>query len=100
MTYFQACCLLVFSILGTAICIDPVTAFVIGNPIFVIKRITFAIYYWVVTSPRLIVAFTFAFPFTAIRYYTHLAEQYREVFPEVFDEDGNFIPEEDEEDVE
>lgn len=100
MTYFQACCLLVFSILGTAICFDPLTAYIIGNPVFILKRIGFAAYYWVATTPRLITVFTYAFPLTALRYYYGLADQYRRVFPEVFDDDGNFIPEEDGEDVE
>ena len=33
--YYQACCLLVFTILGTAIIIDPVTQFIFANPFMI-----------------------------------------------------------------
>ena len=91
MSYFQACCLLIFSILGTAIIIDPVTKFVISNPIFVIRRIVFSMWYLFWTDPAVVIPFTRLCPVTAMEFYFNLIDAYQEVFPEAFDEDGNLI---------
>ena len=82
MTYYQACCLLVFTILGTAILIDPVTQFVIANPLFIARRLIFAWWYMFWTTPRLVYHFTDAFPKTSIKFYSNLMKQYLDIFGE------------------
>lgn len=95
MTYFQACCLLVFSILGTAILIDPVTSFVFANPFMIAKRFLFAVYYMAMTSPRVVYFLTMNWPMTSMGYYANLIDQYKVVYPEAFDEDGNLVDKDD-----
>ena len=95
MTYYQACCLLVFTILGTAILIDPVTHFVFANPCMVAKRALFAAYYMTMTAPRVVYFLTMNWPMTAMQYYFDLIDQYKQVYPEAFDEDGNLIDQDD-----
>lgn len=98
MNYYQACCLLVFSILGTAIIIDPVTQFVFANPFVIARRFFFAMWYMFWTEPFVLIQFTQRFPMTAMEFYFELIDEYKEVFPEAFDKDGNLIkPEEEEE---
>ena len=97
MTYYQACLTLVFAILGTAIIIDPVTQFVFANPLYVLKRLLFTIYYMAVTDPRIIVFVSRRWPLFAMEFYFKLLIQYRAVFPEIFDENGEIIKEEDQE---
>ena len=97
MTYYQACCLLVFTILGTAIIIDPVTQFVFANPFFIARRFFFALWYMFWTEPLVLFKFTDWFPMTAIQFYNELIDEYKEVFPEAFDKDGNLIEQEEEE---
>ena len=82
MTYYQACCLLVFAILGTAILIDPVTQFVIANPLFVARRLIFAWWYMFWTTPRLVFWFTIKYPETSIEFYNNLLKQYILIFGE------------------
>ena len=98
MSYYQACCLLVFSILGTAIIIDPVTHFIFANPCMIAKRFFFALYYMAVTTPAVVIFFTERWPMTAMEFYYDLVQEYKEVFPEVFDKDGNLIEFEEDED--
>lgn len=93
MTYYQACLTLVFAILGTAIIIDPVTQFVFANPLYVLKRLLFTVYYLVVTDPRIIVFVSRRFPMWSMEFYFKLLLQYRAVFPEIFDENGEIIKE-------
>ena len=97
MNYYQACCLLVFSILGTAIIIDPVTRFVFANPFFIARRFFFSLWYMFWTEPLILFKFTDWFPMTAIQFYHDLIDEYKEVFPEAFDKDGNLIEQEEEE---
>lgn len=82
MTYYQACCLLVFSILGTAILIDPVTKYVIANPFLIARRLIFAWWYLFWTTPRLIFYFTDTFPRWSIIFYRNLMKQYLDIFGE------------------
>ena len=91
MTYYQACLTLVFAILGTAIIIDPVTQFVFANPWYVMKRLLFTIYYMVATDPRIIVFVSQRWPMWSMKYYFKLLVQYKAVFPEIFDENGEVI---------
>ena len=91
MTYYQACLTLVFAILGTAIIIDPVTQFVFANPWYVLKRLLFTIYYVAVTDPRIIVFVSGRWPMWSMKYYFKLLVQYKAVFPELFDENGEVI---------
>ena len=98
MNYYQACCLLVFTIFGTAIIIDPVTKFVFANPLFIARRFIFVLWYMFWTEPAILFQFTQRFPMTAMDFYFKLVDDYKEVFPEAFDKDGNLI--EEEEDVE
>ena len=86
-----------FSILGTAIIIDPVTRFVFANPFFIARRLSFAMWYMFWTEPFVLVQFTQRFPMTAMEFYFDLVDEYKEVFPEAFDEDGNLIEQEEEE---
>ena len=97
MNYYQACCLLVFTILGTAIIIDPVTQFVFANPFFIARRLLFAMWYMFWTEPCVLIQFTQRFPMTAMEFYFDLIDGYKEVFPEAFDKDGNLIEPEEEE---
>ena len=98
MTYYQACLTLVFAILGTAIIIDPVTQFVFANPWYVLKRLLFTIYYVVVTDPRIIVFVSGRWPMWAMKYYFKLLVQYKAVFPEIFDENGEVIKQDEDQD--
>ena len=72
MNYYQACCLLVFTILGTAIIIDPVTQFVFANPFFIARRFFFALWYMFWTEPFVLFKFTDWFPMTAMEFYLTL----------------------------
>ena len=89
--------LLFLAILGTAIIIDPVTQFVFANPLYVLKRLLFTVYYLVVTDPRIIVFVSRRFPMWSMEFYFKLLLQYRAVFPEIFDENGAIIKAEDQE---
>ena len=95
MNYYQACCLLVFSILGTAIIIDPVTHFIFANPLMIARRFFFALYYMAMTTPRIVFFLTMNWPMTAMEYYANLIDQYKEVYPEAFDKDGNLVDRDD-----
>lgn len=87
MTYYQACCLLVFTILGTAILIDPVTEYVIANPLFIARRLIFAWWFIFWTTPRLVHYFTDSFPKTSIKFYSNLEKQYIEWKEEISDDE-------------
>lgn len=82
MTYYQACCLLVFAILGTAILIDPVTKYVIANPFIIARRLIFFWWYMFWTKPSLVFYFTDIFPRWSIIFYRNLIKQYLDIFGE------------------
>ncbi len=91
MSMYYACCLFIFSVFGVAILIDPVIAAYFARPVENFKRLCFFFYYMGATSPRLVVFLTMNWPLTSIKYYTNLLKQFKSVFPECFDEQGNFI---------
>ena len=88
MTYYQQCWTLVIAILAIAVHIDPVTEYIVCNPIQIATRFFFALYYMAMTSPEVVIQFTRAYPMTAIEFYFKLMKQYKAVYPEMFDEDG------------
>ena len=96
MNYYQQCCTLVFAILGIAIIIDPVTRYVFANVGEIGRRFFFALWYMAVTTPAFVMWFSTRWPLTAFDYYYNLLETYKQVYPELFDAQGNMIlPEED-----
>ena len=64
------------------ILIDPVTKYVIANPLFIFRRLIFAWWYMFWTTPRLVYYFTDVFPKTSIKFYSNLMKQYLDIFGE------------------
>ena len=87
MTYYQACCTLVAVILAIAIHTDPVVNFIFTEPLNFLKRLTFAAFYYAVTTPKLVFWFTEKYPMTAIQFYASLMDMFDEIYPEVNDND-------------
>ena len=86
MTYYQACWTLVAAIIAIAIHTDPVVNFIFTEPLTFIKRFTFALFYFAITTPKLVFWFTENFPMTAIQFYSSLMLMYAEIYPEQVDD--------------
>ena len=89
MTYYQACCTLVAVILAIAIHIDPTVNYIFTQPVTFLKRLLFALFYYAVTVPSLVIWVTQNFPMTSIQFYSWLMLKYVEVYPEGADADDD-----------
>ena len=86
---FPTFCLIAFFILFIAMEQDPVIKFVIANPGFILARLTFALWYMLVTTPRIMNPHMRFLPVESIIFYSDLIEIYHELFPEVLEEDDD-----------
>lgn len=70
-----AICLLIFSIMGTWMMIDPLPSYFIRNFPEIIGRFLVALHYWIATYPPFVEAFVRIAPRTAmIRYFILIGE--------------------------
>lgn len=87
MTYYQACWTLIAVIIAVSIHIDPVVSFIFTHPVEFLKRLSFGLFYYLVTTPKLVFWWTINYPMSSIQFYSWLMQKYAEVYPETLDQE-------------
>ncbi len=75
MTLLNLICLLLFSLIGTWMLFDPLPGMIIRNFPEIVGRITFVIYYNIVTIPAIVSFTVYRWPQTMMPFYFDLVDE-------------------------
>ena len=84
-TPFQVACLLVFSLAGYIVVVDPLAAYIVANFHIIVDKVIFSRWYLICTHPIILTFHVVMMPETSVRFYRDLSTTLFKKFPELIE---------------